>query len=40
MSLYLIIMLVSIAVPFALSFEKNLMLYKRWKYLFPAIDYR
>jgi lycopene cyclase domain-containing protein len=30
-------MLVSIAVPFALSFEKNLMLYKRWKYLFPAI---
>lgn len=37
MSLYLIVVIVVIAGPLALSFEKNLMLYKRWKYLFPAI---
>ncbi len=37
MSLYLIILIVSLAGPLALSFEKNLMLYKRWKYLLPAI---
>lgn len=37
MSLYLIVMILVIAVPFAFSFEKNLMLYKRWKYLLPAI---
>jgi lycopene cyclase domain-containing protein len=37
MSLYLIISILVIAVPFAFSFEKNLMLYKRWKYLLPAI---
>ena len=37
MSLYLIIMLAAIAVPLALSFEKNLRLYKRWKYLFGGI---
>ena len=37
MYLYLIVILLAIAVPFALSFEKNLMLYKRWKFLFPAI---
>jgi lycopene cyclase domain-containing protein len=30
-------MILVISVPFALSFEKNLMLYKRWKYLLPAI---
>ncbi|WP_298546527.1 lycopene cyclase domain-containing protein [uncultured Aquimarina sp.] len=37
MSLYLIILVVSLAGPLALSFEKNLKLYKRWKYLLPAI---
>lgn len=37
MSLYLIILIIVIGGPLALSFEKNLMLYKRWKYLFPAI---
>ena len=37
MSLYLIILLFSLAGPLALSFEKNLRLYKRWKYLLPAI---
>lgn len=30
-------MILVLAVPFALSFEKNLMLYKRWKFLLPAI---
>lgn len=37
MSLYLIVVLLVIAGPLALSFEKNLRLYKRWKYLLPAI---
>lgn len=37
MSLYLIILLISLAGPLALSFEKNLWLYRRWKYLIPAI---
>ncbi len=37
MSLYLIILIISLAGPLALSFEKNLKLYKRWKYLLPAI---
>lgn len=37
MSLYLIILLFSLAGPLALSFEKNLKLYTRWKYLLPAI---
>ncbi|AXT50694.1 lycopene cyclase domain-containing protein [Aquimarina sp. BL5] len=37
MSLYLIILVISLAGPLALSFEKNLKLYKRWKYLLPAI---
>ncbi|AZQ59803.1 lycopene cyclase domain-containing protein [Maribacter sp. MJ134] len=37
MSLYLIILLISLAGPLALSFEKNLRLYRRWKYLIPAI---
>jgi lycopene cyclase domain-containing protein len=37
MSLYLVIVLLTLAGPLALSFEKNLMLYKRWKYLLPAI---
>lgn len=37
MSLYLIILSISLAGPLALSFEKNLKLYTRWKYLLPAI---
>ncbi|MFT4679500.1 MAG: lycopene cyclase domain-containing protein [Flavobacteriales bacterium] len=37
MSLYLIVLLLVIVGPLALSFEKNLMLYKRWKYIVPAI---
>ena len=37
MSLYLIILVISLAGPLALSFEKNLRLYTRWKYLLPAI---
>ncbi len=37
MSLYLFILIISLAGPLALSFEKNLRLYKRWKYLLPAI---
>ncbi|CAM4319463.1 lycopene cyclase domain-containing protein [Zobellia nedashkovskayae] len=37
MSLYLIILLFSLSGPLAFSFEKNLRLYKRWKYLLPAI---
>ena len=37
MSLYLIILIFSLAGPLALSFEKNLKLYTRWKYLLPAI---
>lgn len=37
MSLYLVIVLLVIAGPFAMSFEKNLKLYKRWRYLIPAI---
>lgn len=37
MSLYLIILIISLAGPLALSFEKNLRFYKRWKYLLPAI---
>lgn len=37
MSLYLIILIFSLAGPLVMSFEKNLKLYKRWKYLLPAI---
>lgn len=37
MSLYLLIEIVAIAVPLALSFEKNLQLYKRWIFVFAAI---
>jgi len=37
MSLYLIVSILAIAVPFAFSFEKNLRLYKRWKFILPAI---
>lgn len=38
MSLYLIILIFSLAGPLAMSFEKNLRLYKRWKYLLSAIS--
>ena len=37
MWLYSIILIVSIAVPLSLSFDKKLQFYKQWKYLFPAI---
>lgn len=37
MSLYLIVLMISLAGPLALSFERNLRLYRRWKYLLPAI---
>ncbi|NDP22145.1 MAG: lycopene cyclase domain-containing protein [Paludibacter sp.] len=36
-SLYSILLLSSIAVPLALSFDKKLRFYKQWKYLFPSI---
>ncbi len=34
---YLLLMLASIAVPFGMSFEKNISYAKKWKYLIPAI---
>lgn len=37
MSLYLIVVMLVLAGPLALSFEKNLMLFKRWKYIVPAL---
>jgi lycopene cyclase domain-containing protein len=37
MSLYFILLIVSIAIPLALSFDKKLRFYSQWKYLFPAI---
>jgi len=37
MSLYSILLLCSIIVPFALSFDKKLQFYKQWKYLIPSI---
>lgn len=37
MSLYMTILLLSVAGPLILSFEKNLRFYKRWKFLFPAV---
>ena len=37
MSLYTIILLASISVPFLLSFDKKLQFYKQWKYLLPSI---
>jgi lycopene cyclase domain-containing protein len=38
MSLYLIIELASLSVPFILSFDKKVAFYKHWKFLFPAIS--
>jgi lycopene cyclase domain-containing protein len=37
MSLYSILLLCSIIVPFALSFDKKLRFYKQWKYLMTSI---
>ena len=37
MSLYTIILIVSISIPFILSFDKKLQFYKQWKYLLPSI---
>lgn len=34
---YLVILLCSIAGPLALSFDKKVSFYKKWKYLFPAM---
>ncbi|MFT6027568.1 MAG: lycopene cyclase domain-containing protein, partial [Bacteroidia bacterium] len=34
---YLLINLISVAVPFAFSFESKLQFYKKWKALFPAL---
>lgn len=36
-SLYLLINIGTLAFPFALSFDKKVAFYKKWKYLFPAI---
>jgi lycopene cyclase domain-containing protein len=37
MSLYFILLVSSVAVPFILSFDKKLQFWRQWKYLFPAI---
>ena len=37
MSLYTIILIASISIPFILSFDKKLQFYKQWKYLLPSI---
>ena len=37
MSLYTILLLCSILVPLALSFDKKLQFYKQWKFLMPSI---
>lgn len=37
MSLYLLLLLLSVAVPVLLSFDKRLQFYKKWKYVLPAI---
>lgn len=37
MWLYFALLLGSVAVPFAFSFERQLQFYKQWKYLLPAI---
>jgi lycopene cyclase domain-containing protein len=37
MSLYFTLLLISLAFPLALSFDKNLRFYKSWIYLFPAL---
>ena len=37
MSLYFLLLLLSVAVPFLLSFDKRLRFYKKWKFVLPAI---
>jgi lycopene cyclase domain-containing protein len=37
MSLYFALLLLSVAVPFLLSFDKRLRFYKKWKYVLPSI---
>ncbi len=37
MSLYFLLLLLSVAVPFLLSFDKRLQFYKKWRYVLPAI---
>jgi len=37
MSLYFILLLSSVLLPLALSFDKKLQFYKQWKYLLPSI---
>ena len=37
MSLYLIVIVLTVIVPLLLSFEKNLRFYRQWKFLLPAI---
>ena len=37
MSLYTIILIASISIPFLLSFDKKLQFYKQWRYLIPSI---
>ena len=37
MSLYTIILIASILIPFLLSFDKKLQFFKQWKYLIPSI---
>ncbi len=37
MSLYFLLLLISVAVPFLLSFDKRLRFYKKWKYVLPSI---
>ena len=37
MPLYSALLLFSVAIPFALSFDRKLQFYKQWKFLFPAI---
>ena len=37
MSLYTIILIASISIPFLLSFDKKVQFYKQWKYLLPSV---
>jgi lycopene cyclase domain-containing protein len=37
MSLYFILLVSSVSVPFLLSFDRKLQFWRQWKYLFPAI---
>ncbi|NLZ95186.1 MAG: lycopene cyclase domain-containing protein [Bacteroidales bacterium] len=37
MSLYTIILIASISIPFLLSFDRKVQFYKQWKYLLPSV---